>query len=115
MIELQNKFNHLILVQRELAKKFQETAQGLFKETTKEFFEKNPGIKAIVWAQFTPYFNDGDTCEFGVNDPTFTNAEGEDLYEVSAYGEYEGETENVWACDAYSLKVLYPHIIYIYC
>lgn len=31
------------------------------------------GIKAISWQQYTPYFNDGEPCEFGVGDISFTN------------------------------------------
>lgn len=34
-------------------------------------FEK--GIKAIAWTQYTPYFNDGEPCEFGVGDWSFTS------------------------------------------
>lgn len=26
------------------------------------------GVKAVVWRQYTPYFNDGDPCEFNVHD-----------------------------------------------
>lgn len=100
MTTLNDAFNDLIEKQKELQKQFQETAQALFKETTKEFFDKNPGITAIKWTQYTPYWNDGDTCEFGVNDPTFTNATGDDLDEVSPYGEYEGENEDVWATES---------------
>lgn len=33
-----------------------------------EVFNKYPEIKVIQWAQYTPYFNDGDTCEFYVNE-----------------------------------------------
>lgn len=103
MSELQNKFEQLINEQKELQKKFQETAQPLFKETMKEFWDKNPGISAVVWTQYTPYFNDGETCEFGVNDPVFTNAPTDELYNVNPYGEYEGEEENVWAMESYVL------------
>jgi len=28
-----------------------------------------PGVEAIKWRQYTPYFNDGDACEFGINEP----------------------------------------------
>lgn len=31
------------------------------------------GIVAVSWTQYTPWFNDGDTCEFSVNEPSFTN------------------------------------------
>lgn len=99
MNELQQKFDKLIEDQRELQRQFQETGKKLFKEVTKEFFEKNTGITAIIWTQYTPYFNDGDTCEFNVNDATFTNAP--DPENVS-WGEYEGEEENVFATDCIS-------------
>ena len=96
MSALQEKFDQLIAEQEALRKKFQETAQALFKETTKEFFEGNPAITAVVWTQYTPYFNDGDTCEFRVNEPTFTNAPDP---ENVRWGEYEGEEEDVFAVE----------------
>lgn len=30
---------------------------------------KHPEVDSVRWTQYTPYFNDGDACEFGVNDP----------------------------------------------
>lgn len=27
-----------------------------------------PGVRGLVWEQYTPYFNDGDSCEFSLND-----------------------------------------------
>jgi hypothetical protein len=38
------------------------------KEAFSEFFTLHPLAKAIVWTQYTPYFNDGDACTFSVND-----------------------------------------------
>ncbi len=96
--QLNTAFENLIKDQAELQRKFQEQAQSLFKEITKEFFTKNPGITGVVWTQYTPYFNDGDTCEFSVNEPTFTNAPLDELSDIR-WGEYEGETEGVWATD----------------
>lgn len=32
------------------------------------FMKKYPEVQAITWTQYTPYFNDGDACVFGVND-----------------------------------------------
>lgn len=107
MSDLKTKFDELVEQQRALAKQFQETAQSLFKETTKVFFDNNPAVKAVIWTQYTPYFNDGDTCEFSVNEPTFTNAEGEDLNEVTGWGEYEGDNEKVWAIETWSMRNLY--------
>lgn len=97
MSKLQDQFDKLLEERQELNKRFQEKAQELFKETTKEFFAKNPAITAITWTQYTPYFNDGDTCEFSVGDPYFTNADGDELENVTSYGEYEGDAEGVWS------------------
>jgi len=98
MTILQTAFEQLISDQKELKRKFQDQAQGLFKEITKEFFEKNPGITGVVWTQYTPYFNDGEPCEFSVGEPTFTNAPADELSDIR-WGEYEGETEGVWSTE----------------
>jgi hypothetical protein len=99
MKQLQEAFNLMIEEQQAIATKFQHDAQLMFKEVTKQFFDINPGIKAVIWSQYTPYFNDGAPCEFGVNDPTYTNATGDDLDDVS-YGEYSGEDKTIWASES---------------
>lgn len=30
-------------------------------------FEKHPKVEGFSWRQYTPYFNDGDPCRFGVH------------------------------------------------
>lgn len=104
MSTLQEEFDKLLEEQAELRTKFQAKAQELFKSVTKDFFDKNPGVQAIVWTQYTPFFNDGDTCVFGVNDPYFTNATAEQLEDFTAWGEYEGEDENVWSESSWGFK-----------
>lgn len=39
-------------------------------------------VSAIRWSQYTPYFNDGEPCEFGVNEAQFkiTNPPGDGFY-----------------------------------
>lgn len=39
------------------------------KPAAEEFFAKYPQVRAIMWTQYTPYFNDGESCEFSVHDP----------------------------------------------
>lgn len=34
-----------------------------------EFFARNPSVVAIRWTQYTPYWQDGDTCTFSAEDP----------------------------------------------
>lgn len=76
---------------------FRKAATEKLKEFFVKFWEENPAIKAVTWNQYAPYFNDGDPCEFSVNDPYFTNAEGKDLEEITSWGEYEGEKEDIWS------------------
>jgi hypothetical protein len=96
MNTLQERFDQLIAEQQKLKKKFQEDAQSIFKEVTKEFFNKNPDITAFTWTQYTPYFNDGDECVFNVHEVYFTNAPADELENVSSWGEYDGDLEDVW-------------------
>lgn len=63
------------------------------------------GVLAVAWTQDTPYFNDGEPCEFGINevalqlDPEiFGEVEDEDAYAlpegenfVTSYGLYSYE------------------------
>lgn len=76
---------------------FKTKAQAAMKESFKEVFDLFPEITAIRWVQYTPYFNDGETCEFSVHEPVVTNLEGDDLADVTHYGEYDGEREDVYA------------------
>lgn len=41
-----------------------EAAKSLYSSV----FEAFPFVEAFSWAQWTPYFNDGDACEFGVHE-----------------------------------------------
>lgn len=42
------------------------TADGLLAAFARRF-EANPAVKCAIWTQYTPYFNDGDPCTFGVH------------------------------------------------
>lgn len=48
---------------RDEARKIMESA---FNESAAELFAKHPELQAFKWQQYTPYFNDGDSCEFSV-------------------------------------------------
>ena len=95
--QLQLRFDTLIAEQQVLRVKFQTEAQTMFKESLKSFFELNPGVNALRWTQYTPYFNDGDACVFSVGDVYFTNAKGNQLDDIGSWGEYKGDDENVWS------------------
>ncbi len=49
-----------------LRKEKREAANALFEEETKSLFSKYLDLVSFSWRQYTPYFNDGDTCYFHV-------------------------------------------------
>jgi hypothetical protein len=51
----------------EAKKTIKETAKDVFKELTAELFEENQNLVSFSWTQYTPYWNDGDVCEFDAN------------------------------------------------
>jgi hypothetical protein len=53
--------------------------EAAVKEAFKELFDAYPEIRSVVWTQYTPYFNDGDTCEFSVHEFDVNLVPGEDL------------------------------------
>lgn len=46
----------------------------------------DPLFAVVGWTQYTPYFNDGDSCEFSVHTPWFATVhESEDAQEEAQY------------------------------
>lgn len=48
------------------------TSKAELKRIIKGLFKKHPTLKLITWDQYTPYFNDGSPCVFGVHDVNYT-------------------------------------------
>ena len=76
----------------EKIKKLNEELKGQFSEALKEganeLFSKYPDLESFSWRQFTPYFNDGDPCEFDIyEEPHNLIYKGKDI------GEYSEENE----------------------
>lgn len=78
----------------DLRKKSIEISKTVFHTAVSNFFNTYPEVAAIRWTQYTPYFNDGDTCEFSVHDLEFyseadyedlKNGELDDTYEFNSF------------------------------
>ena len=92
---------------KKLKEEMLEASNKIFTEMTKVIFEEHPKVKSFGWNQYTPYFNDGDTCEFSPNvDYIYINGMSVDESEwineniITSYGNwnreekvYEGRTE----------------------
>lgn len=58
-----------------LKKQYIEKGTELFHSLMKEIFTLYPAVETIQWTQYTPYWCDGDPCEFGVNEATINDTE----------------------------------------
>src|SRR6267154_5517989 len=78
--------------------KFVEKSKNAMRTAFKEFFDSNPDIDKITWTQYTPYFNDGDPCVFGVQEMYFTLAKDEvDISELDYPDEeYRCYSDSFW-------------------
>jgi len=52
--------------------------QTLFQERVKIIFDAVPDLESIEIIQYTPYFMDGDACEFSIHSVSFYNEEEAD-------------------------------------
>ena len=71
------------LIMPDMATKLEKTKRKLNKKIVKALVEMIPdNIEYLTWDQYTPYFNDGDTCRFYVCEASFVAANGDE------YGQY---------------------------
>lgn len=87
--EFAEKYKELANTIKEAQDKIKVETQGIIGELFSEFFTKHgEKVYAIHWTQYTPYFNDGEACEFSVCD--FCLAFTEDDYDdrEDASGEF---------------------------
>lgn len=82
-------FQSTIAVLEQTMKDARETARNAFMGELKKVFANHPELKVMTWTQYTPYFNDGDTCTFDVNSAHVSNYES-----VSPWGEWDDEEED---------------------
>ncbi len=65
---------------QEAKNKFIEQAREEIGKEFKRIFTENPRLKCISWTQYTPWFNDGDSCIFRKNDFSFSSFVPENAY-----------------------------------
>lgn len=58
------KLNEDFIVQK---KELMRKTKVLFDVALVEVFNKYPELDSFSWTQYTPYFNDGDSCEFSAH------------------------------------------------
>lgn len=78
-----------------LNEKMRENSKELMKEAFRGFLEKyDEVVESIFWTQYTPYFNDGEACEFGVNDVHILLKNDEDACDYEGSDLYDKDSIN---------------------
>jgi hypothetical protein len=73
IVKLQEEYETLQRRIEALKEEAQGKSKTLIKEVLKAFFLKYDGVvHNVFWTQYTPYFNDGEACEFSVRDVYLT-------------------------------------------
>lgn len=75
-----------------LKKTIKKTLKDTFKGLTKELFDTYPELKSFGWDQYTPYFNDGEPCEFRANTSDI---------KINGYDEYDDEGDSDKSINVY--------------
>jgi hypothetical protein len=84
----------------EYQKKIETEGKAALKEEFTAFFRDNPKITAVRWRQYTPYFNDGDPCTFGVGEFTY-KIDGK----LDDGGDYEDGFYSTWVARSRATNV----------
>jgi hypothetical protein len=71
MAEVHAEHDRIKAEMEKLRNEMKEKSKGFISKYCKSFFERNPMVAKIQWAQYTPYFNDGEPCEFSIGDIVF--------------------------------------------
>lgn len=68
-----------------LQEQLRTESKSAFTEGSKDFFERYPNLDSFGWTQYTPYFNDGEPCEFQVR--------ADNDWDLRINGERPGESD----------------------
>lgn len=87
-MNINERLENLKSLKKDLREKRNEVTRAsgeLFDDWCKDFFDKNSDIiESFTWNQYTPYFNDGDTCVFSPN-----------IDYIKVNGEYTDEMKDI--------------------
>ena len=94
------KINEFKVIRDEHMKMLRDNAKSVFGDITKDIFNDNPQLNSFSWNQYTPYFNDGDTCYFSahtdyiyVNDELVDDSDWYHPSNITSYGKYNTTTK----------------------
>lgn len=84
--ELKTKISEANARINELKKQVQKELQAEFSGALTELFDAYPFVKSLSFTAYTPYFNDGDTCEYNAHHD-YCQFNGYDEFDVEQGGD----------------------------
>lgn len=96
-----------------------DEGKNILRDFFLNFFKQNPEIPAVRWTQYTPYFNDGEPCVFGVQEPSYKLSLGlpdEDHDEFKDSWQFRKQSPNLYKrlgkfeADFSSLESLFENV-----
>lgn len=92
-------YSVLLERKKKMDEELQALGRGVLEEEFAKFLEEHPEVGAIKWRQYTPYFNDGETCVFGVDEFEIeVDGKFHDRWDMTRDHEYveDGTRVNPW-------------------
>jgi hypothetical protein len=103
-MNIQERLQELRTQREELNRRLTEMSGQMFTEASVALFTEHPELKSFQWSQYTPYFNDGETCTFSVNRDyfTITTVDGAS-HEIEPWGiQFYGNRGTDWEGNPYT-------------
>lgn len=95
MDELMQRIDDFTAKKGQLEAELREHGEAALGDAYGQFW--HPKLLGFRWTQYTPYFNDGDSCEFEVNDLEIIGIRGHDEFEYYEGGfSLDGESLSRW-------------------
>lgn len=82
---------------KEFDEEYTKLGMDFIRDASRELFERYSELESFGWVQYTPYFNDGNSCIFHVKyDPEsiYINERGYEYYENEAWYTYFDENSS---------------------
>ena len=76
-------------------KRYMEDGENVVRSAIQDFFTQNPDIKTLWWTQYTPYFNDGEACVFGIGE-VCGSSETKKLEDIDSYWESDELSDELY-------------------
>lgn len=91
-------FKELQEKMKQMQVSFTDASKKIFSQEAKHLFERHPVLVGFGWTQYTPYFNDGDVCNFSRNGLSiqFTSSKETLKYDLCELDYYESSAFTRW-------------------